>query len=159
MAGLEADKTNHFLQVLAKAAIQQKDMPTTSTVPQQKDPLVAGKKTQQDTKKSSGKQEKVTKKSSDKTQKTGAVKEKDESAVGHKTRDRKEAQPHHERDNRENESSEVAADGKTSDEGKTEDTSGLLAGPRDSKGTVNPGSHFPVSKKVPNRNVTLDCFP
>lgn len=141
MAGLEADKTNHLLQVLAKAAIQQKDTPTTGIVHQQKDPLVTGKKTQQDTTKSSGKQEKVAKKSSDKKM-TGAIRQKDESSAGHKTRDRKpaEAKPADERGNRENEASEVAADGKTSEEEKTEDTSGPAA--RESKGTVSPEWHF-----------------
>lgn len=160
VAGLEADKTNHFLQVLAEASILHKDSPTTSVPSEQKNPLVTvKKKTQQDAKTSSAKQEKVTKKGSNKTK--VVAKQKDESDVGAKAEDRKEleTQTDSKRENRENESSDLGSNGTEVPDGakrRGDTTTVPFAGSRDSKGTVNSGCHlFPGLKKVSNRNLLL----
>lgn len=157
VAGLEADKTNHFLQVLAEAAILHKDSPMTNVSSEQKNPLVTVKKTQQDAKTSSTKQEKVTKKGSNKTK--VVAKQKDESDVGAKAEDRKEpeTQTDSKRENRENESSDLGSNGTEVPDGakrRGDTTTVPFAGSRDSKGTVNSGCHlFPGLKKVSNRNL------
>ena len=148
VAGLEADKTNHFLQVLAKVAMDKKTASAAADVQheehqQQPSQLVTGKKTLEDTKPSpstSGRPEKAAKKSTNKL-KTSAKQKDETSALKTRTRKETSAQIDPQGDTRENESSDVRSDRKTSADQR--EASG--AAPSPGSGNTNKGMAIHLS--------------